>query len=61
MDEEHATTTLPLTTTTWHNRHRLPLYNSGALPPVHELFKRPSHELRADKIVIRQKERENKF
>jgi hypothetical protein len=31
------------TTTTWHNSHRLPLHNSGALPPVHEVFKRPSH------------------
>jgi hypothetical protein len=31
------------TTTTWHNSHRLPLHNSGALPSVHELFKRPSY------------------
>jgi hypothetical protein len=31
------------TITTWHNTHRLPLHNSGALPPVHELFKRPSY------------------
>jgi hypothetical protein len=31
-----------LTTTTWHNIHRLPLHNSGALPPVHEFFKWPS-------------------
>jgi hypothetical protein len=27
------------TSKTWHNSHRLPLHNSGALPPVHELFK----------------------
>jgi hypothetical protein len=32
-----------LTTTTWHNSHRLPLHNSGALPPVHEPFKRPKY------------------
>jgi hypothetical protein len=30
------------TTTTWYNSHRLSLHNSGALPPVHEPFKRPS-------------------
>jgi len=30
-----------LITTTWFNSHRLPLNNSDALPPVHELFKRP--------------------
>jgi hypothetical protein len=35
------------TTTTWHNSHRLPLHNSSALPPVHELFKRPSYTSRA--------------
>jgi hypothetical protein len=29
-------------TTTWHNSHHLPLHNRGTLPPVHELFKRPS-------------------
>jgi len=23
--------------------HRLPLHNSGALPPVHEIFKRPPY------------------
>jgi hypothetical protein len=27
------------------NSHRLPLHNSGALPPVHELFKRPSYNV----------------
>jgi len=27
----------------WHNSHRLPLHNSGALPPVHELFKLRSY------------------
>jgi hypothetical protein len=31
------------TTTTWHNSHRLPLHNSGAQPPVYELFRRPSY------------------
>jgi len=25
--------------TTWHNSYRLTLNNSGALSPVHELFK----------------------
>jgi len=29
------------TITTWHNSHHLPLHNSSALSPVHELFKRP--------------------
>jgi hypothetical protein len=29
-------------TTNWHNSH-LPLHSSGALPPVHRLFKRPSY------------------
>jgi hypothetical protein len=29
------------TTTTWHNYYRLPLHNSGALPPVHELSNGP--------------------
>jgi hypothetical protein len=43
MDEDHATTTLPATTTTWHKSHRLPLHNGGALPPVHELSKRLSY------------------
>jgi hypothetical protein len=33
------------TTTTWHNSHRLPLHKSDALPPVHELFKRPSYDI----------------
>jgi len=28
-----------LTTTTWHSSHGPPLHNSGALPPVHALFK----------------------
>jgi len=41
MDEDHATTTLPPPLQLGIN-HRLPLHNSGALPPVHELFKRPS-------------------
>jgi hypothetical protein len=31
------------TTTTWHKSYRLPLHNSGALPPVHEIFKRLSY------------------
>jgi hypothetical protein len=31
------------TITTWHNSHHLPLHNSSALSPVHELFKRPSY------------------
>jgi hypothetical protein len=30
-------------TTTWHNCHLLPMRNSGALSPIHELFKRPSY------------------
>jgi hypothetical protein len=42
-DEDYATTTLSPPTTTWHNSHRLLLLNSGVLPPVHELYKRPSY------------------
>jgi len=40
MDEDYATTTsapaLQLVIS-----HHLPLHNSGALPSIHELFKRP--------------------
>jgi hypothetical protein len=31
------------TTVTRHNSQHLPLHNSGALPPIHEPFKRHSH------------------
>jgi len=31
------------TTTNCHKSHRLPMHNTGALPPVHEIFKRPSY------------------
>jgi len=33
------------TTITWHNSHHFRLHNNGALPPVQELFKRPSYLL----------------
>jgi len=41
------------TTTTWHNSHRFPLRNSGALPPVHGLCKRHSYDRQATGVPSR--------
>jgi hypothetical protein len=38
--------------TTWHNSYRLRMCNSGALPPVHELLKRPSY-FHSNSVYIR--------
>jgi len=40
-----------VTTTIWRNSHRLPLHNSGAIPPVRELFKWPSYIEKLDNFI----------